>query len=157
MLDETYPDIPEMDGLEQLSSWASVKLHGILTCGEETEFYGYPESWLIFFIELNSIILKQGLLELLPTMPNARVGETPPNMFFLSIWFWRVLLMSMKNTTLCWTMLQGEMGGIHLWAWMKFRYEITDKLQTLKQLYRENIRSLNIKVNGLLFNYIDRF
>ena len=65
--------------------------------------------------------------------------------------------MPMKNTTLCWKILQGEMGGIHLWAWMKFRYEITYKLQTLKQLYRENIRSLNIKVNGLLFNYIDRF
>ena len=65
--------------------------------------------------------------------------------------------MSVNNTTLYWTILDGGMDGIKLCSWMKISYESAAKLNPLKIFYGENIWLIKLKVNGLLVNYVDCF
>ena len=53
-------------------------------------------------------------------------------------------------------MHEGEKYGVDLWLWPKIKYESADKLDQLRLYYAEKIRSLNLRSNGSLHNYIDR-
>ena len=65
--------------------------------------------------------------------------------------------MSVNNTTLRWPMLDRGVDRIRLWYWMKVRYYSTAKLEPLNFFYRDKIRSLKLKANVLLDEYVDRF
>ena len=83
-----------------------MNLAGIFTCGEDIKFGGSPESWPIFRVELNVILLNHGLLLVISTSSGAVVVETPPKLFLQSICIGRVLCMSVNNMTLWWPMGQ---------------------------------------------------
>ena len=96
VLSETYSNIylvdnPERDSLDQyLNSWDCAKKQGILTCGEDSAFYGTPGSWAIFCIELSGALMKHGLLSTISTQSGAGSGEPLPQMYFQLIGLIRV-------------------------------------------------------------------
>ena len=100
---------------------------GILTFKENILFDGSSESWLVFCIELTSILIQNDLLELF--LPESGVAGgtftsvTPPHQFFQSVWLGKVLNMEVNNTLLRWTIKEGNMYGIRLLSWLKFIYE----------------------------------
>ena len=49
------------------------------------------------------------------------------------------------------------MNGIHIWGLLKVRYETAAKLEPLCNLFRGNIWSLNMMVNGQLIGFVDWF
>ena len=65
--------------------------------------------------------------------------------------------MSVNNSLLRWPMHEGNKDGLDLWSWLKVRYESADKLDPVRRLYGEKIRSLKIKSGGLLGDYIEQF
>ena len=44
-----------------------------------------------------------------------------------------------------------------LWIWLKIKYESAAKLDPLRLYYAKKIRSLKLRANGSIHNYIDRF
>ena len=44
-----------------------------------------------------------------------------------------------------------------LWLWIKVKYESAALLDALRIYYAEKIRSLKLRANGSLHNYIDQF
>ena len=65
--------------------------------------------------------------------------------------------MGVNNSSLRWPMQEREKDGVDLWLWIKIKYESADKLDPLRQLYLEKIRSLKLKADELLHDYINRF
>ena len=65
--------------------------------------------------------------------------------------------MAVNYSTLRWTMHEGNKYGVDLWFWLKVRYDIMDKLDSLRRLYGEKIRSLKLNFGGLFDNYIKQF
>ena len=65
--------------------------------------------------------------------------------------------MAVNNSPLSWPMHEGEKDGVDLWLWIKVKYESADKLDQLRLYYAEKIRSLKLRSNVSLHNYIDRF
>ena len=59
---------------QYLYFWASTNITEILNFGEDVAFDSSPESWPVFRIELTGILIKRGLLELLPTMSGDGAG-----------------------------------------------------------------------------------
>ena len=58
-------------------------------------------------------------------------GVTPPHLYFQSAWLVAVLKMAVNNSLLRWTMHEGDKYGVDLWSWLKIKYEIADKLDSL--------------------------
>ena len=56
-----------------------------------------------------------------------------------------------------WPMHEGEKDGVSLLLWMKIKYKSETNIDPLKQLYSDKLRSLKIRVNGSLHDYIDIF
>ena len=54
-------------------------------------------------------------------------------------------------------MHEGDKDGVELLLWMKIKYESTAKLDPLRIYYADNIRSLKLRINGSLHDYIYRF
>ena len=131
---ETYTNLTKMDKLEiklmdlYLYSCNSAKSAGILTCEEDIVFDVPPEKYPIFYVELNGILMKCGLLSVLSTTSGAGGGATPTKLFIQEIWLGKVLQLVANNMTLWWKMGKEGMDGISLWGWMKVRYETAPKL-----------------------------
>ena len=53
-------------------------------------------------------------------------------------------------------MHEGEKDGVSLLLWMKIKYDYEAKIDPLKQFYSGKLRSLKLRVNGSLQDYIDR-
>ena len=49
------------------------------------------------------------------------------------------------------------MDSISIWGWMKVRYDTSAKLEPLCNLFRGNICSINLMVNGSLIGFVDQF
>ena len=54
-------------------------------------------------------------------------------------------------------MHKDDKDGVELLLWMKIKYESAAKLDPLRVFYADKIRSLKLKSNGSLHNYIDCF
>ena len=52
-------------------------------------------------------------------------------------------------------MHERNMDVIRLWYWIKVRCESAARLDPLRRLYGEEIRSLNLKAGGSLIKYIE--
>ena len=52
-------------------------------------------------------------------------------------------------------MHEGEKDGVDLLLWMKIKYESEAKIDPLKKFYQDRLRSLKLRVNGSLHDYID--
>ena len=52
-------------------------------------------------------------------------------------------------------MHEGEKDGVDLWLWLKVKYESAAISDPLRIYYAEKIRSLKLRANGSLHNYID--
>ena len=65
--------------------------------------------------------------------------------------------MAVNNSLLMWTMNEWNKDGVDLWYWLKVRYESAYKLDSLRRLYGDKIRSLKLKYGGFLGNYIGQF
>ena len=52
-------------------------------------------------------------------------------------------------------MHEGEKDGVSLLLWMKTKYDYEAKIDPLKQFYSGKLRSLKLRVNGSLQDYID--
>ena len=102
------------------------------------------------------ILIKYGLSKLLSFAYVGGSGVTPPHLYFQSAWLGAVLNMAVNNSSLRWTINEGNRDGVKLWSWLKFRYESAAKSDPLRRFYGEKIRSLNIKYSGLLGDYIKR-
>ena len=65
--------------------------------------------------------------------------------------------MAVNNCPLRWHMHEGDKDGVEIWLWMKIKYESAAKLDLLRIFYTDKIRSLKLRSNGSLHDYIDRF
>ena len=54
-------------------------------------------------------------------------------------------------------MYEGEKDGVSLLLWLKIKYESEAKIYPLRQFYSDKMRSLKLRVNCSLRDYIDRF
>ena len=54
-------------------------------------------------------------------------------------------------------MYEDDKDGVALLLWMKIEYESAAKLDLLRIYYSDKIRSLKLRSNGSLHDYIDRF
>ena len=54
-------------------------------------------------------------------------------------------------------MHEGEKDGVDLWLWLKIKYDSADKLDPLRLYYAEKVRSINLRSNGSLHDYIGQF
>ena len=54
-------------------------------------------------------------------------------------------------------MHKGEKDGVSLLLWLKIKYVSEAKIDPLRQFYSDKLRSLKLRVNGSLHDYIDRF
>ena len=121
----------------------------ILTCEENISFYGSPQSWPVFHIGINVILIQRGLLELFSTASGVAGtpsnGDTHSHQFFQSVWLGKFLKMAVNNPSLRWSMIEGNMGSIRQCSWSKVRYESYARLYPLRRLYRENIWQLKLK------------
>ena len=110
-----------------------------------------------FCIEITGILINYCLQELLSyTFPDG-YGVLPSNLSLQSSWLGLVLKTSVNNSPLRWQMHEGEKDGVDLWLWIKVKYESADISDPLRIYYAEKIRSLKLRANGSLHNYIDRF
>ena len=98
-----------------LCSWSSDNQNGTLNCEEKIAFYGSPESWTVFLIELTGIIIQRGLFQLFIPTYSGGGGKTPLRQHFQSVWLWIVLNMAVNNLLLMWTIHEVNMDGIRLW------------------------------------------
>ena len=71
------------------------------------------------------------------------------------MWLGRVLSIAVKNCPLRWPMNEGEKDGLSLLLWMKIKYEYEAKIYPLKKFYSYKLRSLKLRVNGNLHDYIE--
>ena len=62
---------------------------------------------------------------------------------------------AVNKKTMNWLMVQEDNNSICIWGWMRVRYEVGAKLDTLKRLYRDNISSLKFKANRSLVGFIE--
>ena len=108
-------------------------------------------------MELSGILMKCGLFSVFSNTSSLGVGKNPHERLYWDIWLGRFLQMDMNNTNMCWLIGQVGIDGISLWSWMKVRYYIAAKLEPLCQLYRDKIKLLKLKVNGLLIIFLGRF
>ena len=106
---------------------------------------------------LNGILTKYGLLSVISTTSGAGGGENHNKLFFQKICLGKVLQLAVNNTTLWWEMGKVAMNGISIWGLLKVRYEDAAKLEPLCNLFRGNIWSLNMVVNGSLIGFVDLF
>ena len=65
--------------------------------------------------------------------------------------------MAVINCPLCWPMHEGGKCGVSLLLWMKIKYESEAKIDPLNSYYHDKLRSLKLRVNGSLHDYIDKF
>ena len=73
------------------------------------------------------------------------------------MWIGRVLCIAVNNFPLRWPMHEGEKDGVSLLLWMKIKYETKAKIDLIMQFYSDKMRSLKLRVNCSLRDYIDRF
>ena len=155
----SLPGIRELTRLQldiHLSSWSSAKHKGLFPCDEKVLFDGNSDRWPRFRIKLTVILIKHGLREILLC---ARVGasDRPERLFFQSMWLGGVLKIVVNNCLLRWPMDEGDKDDVALLLWMKIKYESTAKLDPLRIYYSDKMRSLKLRVNESLHDYIDRF
>ena len=62
--------------------------------------------------------------------------------------------MAVNKSSLRWPMHEGEKDVVKLWLWMRINYESAAKLDPLKIYYADKIRSLMLRSNGSLHDYI---
>ena len=65
--------------------------------------------------------------------------------------------MSVNNSPLRWQMHEGDRDGVDLCLWLKVKYESAAISDSLRIYYAEKIRSLKLRANGSLHDYIDQF
>ena len=161
-LERVYLGIPPIKGLSRtvleryLSSWKSAKQKGLLTSEDKITFDGSSESWPIFSIELTDFLIKYGLWEILSFASQDSLA-LPELLYFQSIWLGGVLNMAVNNSPLRWPMHKGVNDGVGLWLWIRIKYERLAKLDPLTIFYADKIRSLKLRSNGSLRDYIDWF
>ena len=102
------------------------------------------------------ILIKHGLQELF-LCAKVDAPALTEHLFFQSMWLGSILCIAVNNFPLRWLMHEGEKCGVALLLWMKIKYESEAKIDTLKQFYQDRLRSLKLRVNGSLRDYIDRF
>ena len=89
---------------------------GILTCEGKITFDGASESWPVFRIYMAGILIKYGLSKLLSFAYVGGSGVTPPHLYFQSAWLGAVLNMAVNNSSLRWTINEGNKDGVELWS-----------------------------------------
>ena len=80
---------------------------GNLTSEEKIAFYGSPDLWLVFSIEMTVILIQKGILDLFTPESSGVGGNTHPHLYFQSAWLGMVLNMEVNNLLLRWPMHEG--------------------------------------------------
>ena len=96
-----------------------MKHSGILTCEEKIFFDGETEIWPVFCMEMNGVPIHRELLQLLSPAFLGVVGNTPPHLYFQSVWMVMIIKMAVNNLLLRWTVNEGNTEGICLCSWLK--------------------------------------
>ena len=81
----------------------------------------------------------------------------PEHLFFQSMWLGGVLKIAVNKCPLRWPMHEGDKGCVALLLWLKIKYESEAKHDPLSIYYSDKMRSLKLRVNVSLHDYIDLF
>ena len=92
-LARVYPGIPPVVGMIRVTlegylySWTSDKQNGILNFEDKITFGSVSESWPVFRIDMTGILIKRGLLQLIPiTSFGGSVITLPTYIFSMPVW-----------------------------------------------------------------------